>query len=116
MAVVEDLAAPLPAVGVADAPDEAEDGVTETLGVGVADDGTPEGVGLAGADPVGVADGVLDGCVVAFRDEWPLNVSPKLVPEACPPETTELSGLPMPSSNTVMPAMTTRKNPAAMPP
>ena len=55
----------------------------DVVGVGVPDDVTAEGVGLGVVEPVGVADDVLDGCVVTFcfGDEWPLNVSPTLVPE-----------------------------------
>jgi hypothetical protein len=65
--VVVDLAAPpLPVVGVLDGSVDGEDGATEVLGVGAPDDVTPEGVGLAGVDPVGVADDLLDGCVVGF--------------------------------------------------
>jgi hypothetical protein len=85
VAVVGDLAAPLlPVAGVVDDGTVAgEDAPAEVLGVGVPDDVTAEGVGLAGVDPVGVADGVLDGCVVTFcfGDAGPLNVSPTLVPE-----------------------------------
>ncbi|HEX9357203.1 MAG TPA: hypothetical protein VF933_25705 [Streptosporangiaceae bacterium] len=117
MAGAVDLAVPLlPVLGVGDGTAEGEGEVdaTEVLGVGVPDDVPAEGVGLAGVDPAGVADGVLEGWVSAFRDEWPLSVSPTLVPAECPPETATLSGLPIDSSNTVMPAMTTRKNPPAM--
>jgi hypothetical protein len=114
---VVDLAAPL-LLGVGDGTVEGEAEPAEVLGVGVAaDDVPPVGVGLAEPDPVGVADDELDGCVVAFRGElWPLKIPPTLVPVECPPETAELSGLPIVSSNTVMAAMMTRKNPAATPP
>ena len=114
MACVVDLdwAAPLlPVDGVADGTEEGDVDPTEVLGVGVPEDGVgvpevdAEDVGLAGVEPVGVADGVLDGCVVCCwcREVWPLN-------EFCS------SGLPTASWTTMMPAMTTTKNTAAMPP
>jgi hypothetical protein len=119
VAVAVDLAAPLLlAVGVVDGSVDGEDGATEVLGVGVPDDVTAEGVGLGVVDPVGVADDELDGCVLTLclGDEWLLSVSPRLVPEPGRPWSAELTGLPIISSNTVMPATTTRKNPAATPP
>jgi hypothetical protein len=74
--VVVDLAAPLlPVLGVGDGTVEGEDAVPEVPGLGVPelDVGVPapvdaEDVGLAGVDPVGVADGVLDGCVVGCEE------------------------------------------------
>ena len=77
-----DRAAPLlPVLGVADGTADGDDGATEAPGVGVPDDVPAEGVGLTGVDPVGVADGVLVGCVVAFRvAEWP-NRLLTVVPE-----------------------------------
>jgi hypothetical protein len=84
VAVAADLAAPLLlAVGVVEGSVEGDDGATGVLGAGVPDEVTAEGVGLGVVDPVGVADDVLDGWVVTFcfGDEWPLNVSPTLVPE-----------------------------------
>ena len=106
------LAAPLlPVLGVGDgtvegdddAPEEPGLGVPE-VGVGVPELGDDEGVGLVDADPVGVADGVLDGCVVrcCCRAVWPTGLLS--------------GGLPTASWNTTMPAMTTMKSPAAMPP
>ena len=86
MTVVVDLAAPLlPVVGVVDDGSvEGEGGATDVLGVGVPEDVAAEGVGLAGVDPVGVADGELEGFVVGFfcGELLPLSVSPTLVPEA----------------------------------
>ena len=78
------LAAPLlPVLGVGDgtvegdddAPEEPGLGVPE-VGVGVPELGDAEGVGLVDADPVGVADGVLDGCVVrcCCRAVWPTGL------------------------------------------
>jgi hypothetical protein len=104
-----DLAAPvLPVLGVGDGTVEG-DAEPEVLGVGVPDVGVPElgdaeDVGLADVDPVGVADGVLDGCVVlcCCRAAWPTGLLS--------------GGLPTASWNTTMPAMTTMKSPAAMPP
>jgi hypothetical protein len=107
-----DWAAPLlPVVGVADGTAEGDVDPTEVLGVGVPEVGVPEvgdaeDVGLAGVDPVGVADGVLDGCVVCCCcgcEVWPLAGLPS-------------TGLPTASWNTMMPAMTMMKNTAAMPP
>ena len=68
-----DLAAALlPVLGVGDGTVEGEDAGPELPGVGVPEVGVgvpevddAEDVGLADVDPVGVADGVLDGCVVA---------------------------------------------------
>jgi hypothetical protein len=108
-----DLAAPLlPVLGVGDGTVEGEDDVPEApgvgvpeVGVGVPEVGDAEDVGLAGVDPVGVADGVLDGCVVCCcgREGRPLAGL--------------LSGcLPTASWNTMMPPMTMMKIPAAMPP
>ncbi len=112
-----DLAVPLlPVLGVGDGTPEGEADPVEVLGVGVPDDVPAVGVGLAGADPAGVAEGPLDGCVLALRGAWRPNASPTLVPVECPPETAELSGLPTDSSNTVMAATTMRKSPPAMPP
>jgi hypothetical protein len=78
-----DLAAPvLPALGVGDGtlegdaePEEPGVGVPE-VGVGVPELGDAEDVGLADVDPVGVADGVLDGCVVrcCCRTVWPTGL------------------------------------------
>ena len=103
-------AALLPVLGVGDGTVEGEDAVPEVpgvgvpeVGVGVPEDGDPEDVGLADVDPVGVADGVLDGCVVCCcREVWPTGLPS--------------GGLPRASWNTMMPAMTTTKNTAAMPP
>ena len=102
------LAAPLlPVLGVGDGtvegdaePDVPGVGVPE-VGVGVPEAGD---VGLADVDPVGVADGVLDGCVVlcCCRAAWPTGLLS--------------GGLPTASWNTTMPAMTTANSPAAMPP
>jgi hypothetical protein len=113
VASVVDLAAPLlPVLGVGDGTVEGEDAVPEVpgvgvceVGVGVPEVGDAEDVGLAGVDPVGVADGVLDGCVVCccWCEVWPLNELPS-------------TGLPTTSWNTMMPAMTMMKNTAAMPP
>lgn len=106
-----DLAAALlPVLGVGDGTVEGEDAVPELPGVGVPEDGVgvpeagdAEDVGLADVDPVGVADGVLDGCVVCCcREVWPTGLPS--------------GGLPRASWNTMMPAMTTTKNTAAMPP
>ena len=113
MACVVDLdwAAPLlPVDGVADGTEDGDVDPTEVLGVGVPKAASAslrsnaEDVGLAGVDPVGVADGVLDGCVVlcCCRVAWPTGLLS--------------GGLPTASWNTTMPAMTTMKNPAAMPP
>ena len=95
-------------LGVGDGTVEGEDDPAEALGVGVPDVvpvvGVAEDVGLAGVEPVGVADGVLDGCVVlcCCRAAWPTGLLS--------------GGLPTASWNTTMPAMTTTKSPAAMPP
>jgi hypothetical protein len=108
-----DLAAPLlPVLGVGDGTVEGEDDVPEApgvgvpeVGVGVPEVGDAEDVGLADVDPVGVDDGVLDGCVVCCccGCERPLAGL--------------LSGcLPTASWNTMMPPMTMMKIPAAMPP
>jgi hypothetical protein len=108
-----DLAAPLlPVLGVGDGTVEGEDDVPEAPGVGVPEVGVgvpeaddAEDVGVADVDPVGVADGVLDGCVVCCccGRERPLAGL--------------LSGcLPTASWNTMMPPMTMMKIPAAMPP
>jgi hypothetical protein len=102
-----DLAAPLlPVLGVGDGTVEGEDAVPEVPGVGVPEVGDAEDVGLADVDPVGVADGVLDGCVVCC---------------CCGCEVRPLAGLlsgglPTASWNTMMPAMTMIKNTAAVPP
>ena len=101
-------AALLPVLGVGDGTVEGEDAVPEVPGLGVPEVGVgvPEAddVGLAGVDPVGVADGVLDGCVVCCcRVEWPLNELPS-------------GGLPTASWTTMMPVMTMTKNIAAIPP
>jgi hypothetical protein len=106
------LAAPLlPVLGVGDGTVEGEDDVPEEPGVGVPEVGVgatevddAEDVGLADVDPLGVADGVLDGCVTG-----------------CCREVSRLAGLlsgglPTASWNTMMPAMTMMKIPAAMPP
>jgi hypothetical protein len=114
VACVVDLAAPLlPVLGVGDGTVEGEDAVPDApgvgvpeVGVGVPEVGDAEDVGLADVDPVGVDDGVLDGCVVCCccgREVWPLNELPS-------------GGLPTASWTTMMPAMTMTKNPAAMPP
>ena len=71
MAAAVDPAPVLPVLGVAEGTVEGEAGVTEVLGVGVPDDDPAEGVGLAGVEPLGVADEVLDGWVVAFWWGWP---------------------------------------------
>jgi hypothetical protein len=107
---VDRAAALLPVLGVGDGTVEGEDAVPEEPGVGVpevsvgvaeADDA--EDVGLADVDPVGVADGVLDGCVVCCcREVWPTGLLS--------------GGLPTASWNTTMAATTMTKNPAAMPP
>ena len=109
-----DLAAPLlPVLGVGDGSVEGEDAVPEApgvgvpeVGVGVPEVGEGEDVGLAGVDPVGVADGVLVGCVVccrcSCRAAWPTGLLS--------------GGLPTASWTTMMPAMTMAKNIAAMPP
>jgi hypothetical protein len=106
-----DWAAPLlPVDGVADGSEDGDVDPTEVLGVGVPEAGVgapevdAEDVGLVGVDPVGVADGVLDGCVVlcCCRVAWPTGLLS--------------GGLPTASWNTTMPAMTTMKSPAAMPP
>jgi hypothetical protein len=107
---VDLAAALLPVLGVGDGTVEGEDAVPELPGVGVPEVGVgvpeavdAEDVGLAGVDLVGVADGVLDGCVCCCREVWPL--------------TGLLSGgLPTASWTTMMPAMTMTKNSAAMPP
>ena len=108
-----DLAAPLlPVLGVGDGSVEGEDAVPEVpgvgvpeVGVGVPEAGEAEDVGLAGVDPVGVADGVLVGCVVCrccCRAAWPTGLLS--------------GGLPTASWTTMMPAMTMTKNIPAMPP
>jgi hypothetical protein len=106
-----DRAAPLlPVLGVADGTAEGDVDPTEVLGVGVPgvgvgdpEVGDAEDVGLAGVDPLGVADGVLDGWVVCCcREVWPTGLLS--------------GGLPTASWNTTMAAMTMMKNPAAMPP
>ena len=107
-----DLAAPLlPVLGVGDGTVEGEDEVPEEpgvgvpeVGVGVPEAGDAEDVGLAGVDPVGVADGVLDGCVVfcCCREVWSLYELPS-------------GGLPTASWNTTRPATAMTKNTAAMP-
>ena len=107
MAGVVDLAGPLlPVLGVGDGTAEGVVDPAEVLGVGVPVGVPAVGVGLAGADPVGVADGVLDWCVVCrccgCREVWPLNELPS-------------GGLPTASWTTMMPAMTMMKNTAAMP-
>jgi hypothetical protein len=107
------LAAPLlPALGVGVGTVEGEDAVPEApevgvpeVGVGVPEVCDADDVGLAGVDPVGVTDGVLDGCVVCrccCRVAWPTGLLS--------------GGLPTASWNATMPAMTTMKSPAAMPP
>ena len=104
-------AAPLPVLGVGDGTVEGEDAGPEVPGDGVPEAGVgvpevcdAEDVGLAGVDPVGVADGVLDECVVrcCCRVVWPTGLPS--------------GGLPTASWNTTMPVMTTMKSPAAMPP
>ena len=101
------LAAPLlPVLGVGDGTVEG-DAEPDVPGVGVPEVGVgvpeAEDVGLADVDPVGVADGVLDGCVVCCcREVWPTGLLS--------------GGLPTASWNTMMPAMTMTKNTAAMPP
>jgi hypothetical protein len=108
---VDRAAALLPVLGVGDGTVEGEDAVPELpgvgvpeVGVGVPEAGDAEDVGLAGVDPVGVADGVLDGCVVCCcREVWP--------PAGLPS-----TGLPTASWTTMMPAMTMTNNTAAMPP
>ena len=106
------LAAPLrPVLGVGVGTVEGEDAAPEELGVGVPEVGVgvpelddAEDVGLGDVDPLGVADGVLDGCVVCCccREVWPTGLPS--------------GGLPTASWNTTMPAMTMMKSPAAMPP
>jgi hypothetical protein len=107
---VDRAAALLPVLGVADGTVEGEDAAPELpgvgvpeVGVGVPETGDAEDVGLAGVDPVGVADGVLDGCVVCgCREVWLTGL---------------LSGaLPTASWTTIMPAMTMPKTIAAIPP
>ena len=104
------LAAPLlPVLGVGDGTVEGED-APEEPGVGVPEVGVgvPEveadDVGLGDVDPVGVADGVLDGCVVlcCCRVAWPTGLLS--------------GGLPTASWKMTMPAMTMMKSPAAIPP
>jgi hypothetical protein len=104
------LAAPLlPVLGVGDGTVEGED-APEEPGVGVpeAGVGVPEvdgagDVGLGDVDPLGVADGVLDGCV-------------RCCCRAAGPTGLLSGGLPTASWKMTMPAMTTTKSPAAMPP
>ena len=118
MAVALDLDGPLlPVLGVGDGTVEGEDDPPEVPGVGVPDVVPAEDVGLAGVDPVGVADVEFDGCAGALRcgELLPPKMRPTLVPVECPPETAALSGFPIVSSKIVMAATTTRKNPAAMP-
>ena len=112
MACVVDLdwAAPLlPVEGVADGTEEGDVDPTEVLGLGVPEAGVgvpevdAEDVGLAGVEPVGVADGVLDGCVFCCcREAWLTGLLS--------------GGLPTASWKMTMPAMTMTKSPAAMPP
>jgi len=108
-----DWAAPLlPVLGVADGTAEGDVDPTDVLGVGVPEAGVgvpevcdAEDVGPAGVEPVDLADGVLDGCVVCrccCREAWPTGLLS--------------GGLPTASWNTTMPAMTMTKSPAAMPP
>jgi hypothetical protein len=108
---VDRAAALLPVLGVGDGTVEGEDAVPEEPGVGVPEVGVgvpeaddAEDVGLADVDPVGVADGVLDGCVVSCccREAWPTGLPS--------------GGLPRASWNTMMPAMTMTKSTAATPP
>jgi len=107
--VVDLTALLLPVLGVGDGTVEGEDAVPEVpglgvpeLGVGVPEDA--EDVGLAVADPVGAADGVLDGgAVCRCREVWP-------------PDGELSGGLPTASWNTMMAATTTTKNSAAVPP
>jgi hypothetical protein len=107
---VADLAAPLlPVLGVGDGTVDGEDAVPEVpglgveVGVGVPEAADAEDVGLAGLDPVGVAGGVLGGCVaVCCRAE---RLSGLLS-----------GGVPTASWNTTIAATTMTKNPAAMPP
>jgi hypothetical protein len=105
------LAAPLLRVlGVGDGTVEGEDAAPEELGVGVPEVGVgvpelddAEDVGLGDVDLLGVADGVLDGCVrCCCRTVWPTGLLS--------------GGLPTASWKMTMPAMTMTKSPAAMPP
>ena len=105
------LAAPLlPVLGVGDGTVEGEDAAPEELGVGVPEVGVgvpelddAEDVGLGDVDPLGVADGVLDGCVrCCCRVVWPTGLLS--------------GGLPTASWKMTMPAMTMMKSPAAIPP
>ena len=108
-----DLAAPLlPVLGVGDGTVEGEDDVPELpgvgvpeVGVGVPEVGDAEDVGLADVDPVGVVDGLLDGCVVCCCCGRERPLAGLLS-----------GGLPTASWNTMMLPMTMMKIPAAMPP
>ena len=106
MAGAVDPAVPLlPVLGVGDGTAEGEVDPVEVLGVGVPDVVPAEDVGLGGADVLGVAGGVLAGCLefrCCCRAAWPTGLLS--------------GGLPTASWTTMMPAMTMVKNIAAMPP
>jgi hypothetical protein len=101
--------------GTGDGDDDA-DGDEEALGVGAGDDGVTEPAGLCGAELLGCAEGVLDGCVTRGCDLCPLTTFPTLVPVACLPQTTASTGLPTDISKMVITATTTRNAPSVVPP